>query len=286
MSEEERVQVFLTDEELSRTLPQNHEDRMKITFQEYVNALAIKAQVESTPDLDNLSDWWYVQLAIVCKDDIENALHRCYGLQSFREEYKVLDSYEDGVRNLAKLFEMFPRQFLMFDFSDKDGIYVFVHDLVKFDPKIFTSHQMAEDWTRGWMYIHYLMHPDIESIRKGIIVLIECEGLTLQRDAMKHSNRFFEEFLGVFPFFGEARQFHTGFFATIFFSFLKKIVPKEVSSQINVGYKFDGHMGDAFLVPTVEEANERMLTKLKAALKQRYEFEKSFSLNNHCIVNN
>ena len=70
------------------------------------------------PDLDNLSDLMYVQLAIVCKDNIEEALDRCYGLQAFREEYKMLDTYEAGRYYLKELIKIFPTMFLNFAFAE------------------------------------------------------------------------------------------------------------------------------------------------------------------------
>ena len=70
--------------------------RMKLTREEHAWAWDIKDCIEMLDDLDNLCDFWYAQLAIVCQDNVEDAVRRAYGLQYFREEFKIRDTFEQG----------------------------------------------------------------------------------------------------------------------------------------------------------------------------------------------
>ena len=199
-------------------------------------------------------------------------------MQEFKQEYKILDTQAQGRRNLQRLFRLFPREYLNFSFSEKDGTYIFMHDCTKFEPKAFTSSEMADEWLIGMYYSHTLFCPDLESVRKGIICLVECEGMTMRRDVIKHFQNFFSQLLSHYPFYGQCRHYHTGTMMNVISSVLRKLLPEELRDTYQVGLQFDGHLGDAFLVPTVEEANKRMLAAMEDALKLRYENEKSFSL--------
>ena len=279
-AQDESVWTLLRPEEdLGRILAQDDPDRMRITGQEYENAMAIKAMVEMSPDLDNLSDLMYVQLAIVCKDNIEEVLDRCYGLQAFREEYKMLDTYEDGRYYLKELIKIFPTMFLNFAFAELDGCYTLVQDIQKFDPTAFTTLRIETNFLIGMAYISPAFHPDIESIRKGHVAIAECQGMTLRRDVMKFHSKFFSEFLSHYPFIGHCRAFHTSSMVNVIVSMLRKILPKDVKDRFMVGFKYDGHLADVLLVPTTEVANQRTLQRMFDALKLRYHNEKRFQLS-------
>ena len=122
--------------------------------------------------------------------------------------------------------------------------------------------------------------PDVESIRKGIICVAECEGMGgMRRGLLKHFSTFFSQFLCYYPFTGQCRCFHTGTMVNVLVSMLRQILPKNIRDQLQVGFQMDEHLGDALLVPTVEEANGRTIGRMAEALKLRYNNERSFSLS-------
>ena len=276
--EDAGASVFLPPDALARIRNKDDPDRMKLTEEEHNNALRIKERVEGIPELDNLTDLMYGQLAIVCKDNVEDAEQRCWAMQYFRHEYLIEDRYNQGCQMMDIVFGLFPEQFLFFGFSESDGTYVWVHDLSKFEPRAFTRPKLSDDYYRFQYYSHILFCPDFESIRKGIITVCECRDVNMRRDVTKHVSKFFSEFLSHYPFNGQCRFFNTGTMVNIFASVLRKLLPKELRETFQVGYQMDGHLSEAFLVPNVEESNKRMLTNLKETLKLRYDDEKSFSL--------
>lgn len=270
--------TFLDPADLSRILSHDDPLRMKLTKQEHDHAMAIKEGIEGLPDLDNLCDLMYAHLALVCKGDVDDAVQRCYGLQQFRQEYDITDTYEQGSRYLKSTLALFPRQYLSFGFNEEEGTYIFVHDVGQFEPKAFTSPDMADDWLRMMYYNHMLFFPDMESLRKGIIIMVDCHGITMRRDVMKHIRAAFNQFLAYFPHSGQCRLFNSGTIMNVFAATLRKILPPEMKNNFCAGFQFDGAMADVFLTPTMEEANQRMLRRMQHALQRRYENEKTFSL--------
>ncbi|CAB9524355.1 expressed unknown protein [Seminavis robusta] len=199
-------------------------------------------------------------------------------MQDFQHEYKIENQYKQGCRVMELVFQLFPEEFLFFGFSEQDGTYMFVHDITKFEPKKLTTAKLQEDWLTAMYYSHILFFPDFESIRKGIICVAECEKMDLRRDVSKLFGRFFSEFLTHYPFDGECRHFNTGTMMNICASILRKILPEKLRKSFKVGYQMEGHLSETFLVPTLEQANARMLRRMMESLELRYTHEASFSL--------
>jgi hypothetical protein len=148
--------------------------RMKLTQSEQEWALEVKTLFKSMPDLEELSDFMYAQIALVVqKDDVEEAARRALGLQGFKQEYKILDTFEEGCRCFEKAIQLNPDYFLGYTFSEKEGTYVFVHDLAKLDASTFNTPEKVEDWLRLYYYLHTMHCNDLASIRNGVIVLAE-----------------------------------------------------------------------------------------------------------------
>lgn len=270
---------FRSEEDLVNLLDRDDPIRMKLTREEHENALAIKERVEELQDLDDLPDFVYAQLAIICKDNVEDAIQRCYGMQGFRQEYKILNTVEQGHYALTQYFKTFPLDILSFSFNQDEGSYVFVHDCTKFDPKLLTSPTMEEDWFKNMYYSHILFFPDFESVRRGITCLVECEGMTMRRDVLKYFKTFFADFLAYYPFLGRCRYFHTGAMLNVIASILRRILPEgPLRDTHQVGFQFESHMSEVFLTPTVEEANQRVIARMVDCLELRYENEKWFKL--------
>lgn len=270
------------EEPLPAIMGQNDPRRMELTKEELDWADAIKDCIEAMPDLDNLSDFMYAQLAIICEDDVTDAIERAFGLQIFREEYKIYDTREDGQRQMRNLLKLFPEQFLSFSFSQNDGTYVIIHDATKMNTTCLTTAEKINDWFAACYYIHTSMSPDLESVRKGCISCVECEGFdwTMKQD-FKLMHKMFFELLTCYPFRGQIKHFHTGMIINLIVATFRKILPPHLKDKLLVGLSFDCRLDQAFLVPTAAAANKRMLTKIDEALKRRYDNESTFSLSNN-----
>lgn len=254
--------------------------RMKLTREEHAWAWDIKDCIEMLDDLDNLCDFWYAQLAIVCQDNVEDAVKRAYGLQCFREEYKIRDSVEQGCHCMQQLvYELSPKQLLSFSFSHSDGTYVLVHDITKADTNRVSTPKKCDDYFGFCYYLHTLWGPDFESIRKGGICCVECEGWDWKKKQDgKLILRYFTRLLTFYPFRGVCKSYHTGMFANLLASALRKAIPS-LKETFFMGLQFDGRLDEAFLVPSLEFSNRRLLSRMEATLKLRYQNERTFTLS-------
>jgi hypothetical protein len=103
--------------------------------------------------------------------------------------------------------------------------------------------------------------------------------MELRRDLLKHYRELFLQLLVYYPVNPkQTKHFNTGAMANIICSTIKKLMPIEVRDKFQVGYTFDGEMSQAFLTPTVEAANQRMIARMTQALWLRYDNESSFRL--------
>jgi hypothetical protein len=270
---------FRADTDLGRLLVRDDPDRMLLTETEHRHALELKNRVERDTEIDNLSDFMYAQMAIICRGDVEVALEKCLGLQEYRKEYSVLDTYEEGGRCCQDIFEMFPEEFLSFSFSARDGTYVVMQDIGKFDPTVLGGPKMADKWLKSMYYLHNVFCPEFESIRRGILMLTDCGEFTRWRECLRHFKALFSELLFYYPFDIRVRNFNTGAMVNVSFSMLRPLLPAHLKEKFGCGFQFEGSMRDTFLVPSVEEANQRTFARMMVTLHQRYQNEKTFSLS-------
>jgi hypothetical protein len=269
----------IIDESLPPILGKDDPRRMKLTRAEYQWALEVKNQLQSIPELDHLSDFMYAQLAVFTRGDLQEAEHRARGLQEFVQEFKILNTYEEGCRLLRFMVQMFPRQFLSFTFSDLEGTYVLAQDIAHFDTTVLKTLTQTNKWFVAAYYLHATMTPDLATIRKGHVVLLECQGVDwTAKQNFKLIQRMFIHLLRYYPIKGEMRHYHTGIIVNMLTSMVKGFLCKETRELIKMGLTLDSRLDQLFLVPNVAAANARMMVRLQETLKRRYENEKSFSL--------
>ncbi|CAB9501048.1 expressed unknown protein [Seminavis robusta] len=181
------------------------------------------------------------------------------------------------------MFELMPGQHLGFSFSQEEGTYLFAHDATKLDSTRLNTPEKVDDWLGACYYIHTAFCPDMDSIRKGIICLAECDGWDwTKKQDFKIFQKFFSELLTVYPFNGQVRHYHTGTTLNIMAAMLRQILPAHLRNTFKTGLVFEGRLDKFFLVPDAKTANQRMLARMKATLKRRYDHEKSFSLKGNC----
>lgn len=278
--EEEEEESEDDEESLPDIMGPEDPRRMRLTDEEWDWAQNIKARVEMTPELDPLTDFMYATFGIICKDKYDDALSRAEDLQKFRQEYDIQDTFEDGYRSLKGLFELFPEQWLSFTFSYEDGTYVAVQDLSKFDARVLTSPAKVRTCLAASYYLIHVVGPDLESVRKGSISLIECAGLNwmMRKQDFKFNQKMHQELFGVYPFRGVARHYNTGVMFNTIAAIVRKFLPVELRNSFQTGFVFEDRLDSVYLIPNAEVATQRMLNRMAETLKKRMDNEKSFSL--------
>ena len=175
-------------------------------------ALDIKIAIESDPELDNLTDFWYVQLAIVDGTDVEAAKDHARCLQYFREEYGVRDTMEDAKRTIWDFVNLFDDWVLSFSYSTEYQSYIWVVDIAKINKNKLTTPESWRTILAGIYYMRHAANPSFYNIRNGISIMYECDGFDLhQFGGMNFAKRLGQEILGIYPAKHCAMKwFHTG----------------------------------------------------------------------------
>jgi hypothetical protein len=255
--------------------------RMVLTEEERGWALAIKAAIEESNEVDNLSDFWYAQLALIEQDNVDEAVSRAYQLQAIRQEYGIVESFQYGRRIVHQAMELFPGYYLCYSFNPRDGNYVLVVDLTKLPMSIFRSNPSSIITKVCEIYfMSHIMCPDMEAIRRGIVCIAECEGYHFQHDIGVGIWRRVWDVVVPYPLrLQTLKHFHTGVFANLMVSMVRQFLPSSLSRKIEVGCLCEaGRLDKIYLTPDPQAASRRILTRLEDALRRRYENDASFRL--------
>jgi len=256
--------------------------RMDISRQERQWALAIKNAIAQHPEIDNVSDFMCAQLALIEEDNVERALERAQTLQYFREEYKVVDNLEAGRHFLRAIVNIFPRHYLSIDYHAQTHSYVFIYDVTKFDLSVYGSTEKVRSWFCGSYFFLHAWNPDLYAVRKGITMLVECEGYSFSKVIgmdFKTHQKIWDELSGVYPQrFDQVKHFHTGVLFNVMASMVRRMLPVNMRSRFHVGCDFGARLDTLYLVPNEEEASQRFIARMEDSLVRRYANEKMFKL--------
>ncbi|CAB9522931.1 expressed unknown protein [Seminavis robusta] len=253
---------------------------MIISDEEFQWARAIKASIESSTEIDNLSDFEYTELAIIEQDNLEAAMDRAITLQGFREEFNVRNTLEDAVAVLHQYVSMMPKFFLSFSYNHTSGGYVLVSDLAEYDQQLIRTDPGWQRHVRGIYYMLQSMNPDFHSIREGITLVTECDGFSFSNMDVNVAKSLCTDIFSIYPF--AARQleyFHCSLFLNITVSFVRPLFPKSIRSKFQTGCTFPGGRLDTFyIIPDLETNTKRTIHRMQESARRRYAMTALFKL--------
>lgn len=271
--------------------------RMDLTAEERAWAKRIKAAVEDTPELDNLSDYMYAQMAIVSRidddanDDITNIalklpliLARFQTMQNHKQESGVVDDYGQGYQMLDRLIcHLVPGSYLDYSYHLRENAYVCTTSMTHFDMTVLADPEKFKHWLAASYYMFHAFNPDFEATRNGLIILAECEGYHWKGRDMVHTKAFrqwWEELALVYPLYVQkVKYFHTGLFLNLLLSTARRFLPAHVRRRMDIGCRSEaGRLDEIFLQPNPDVANARLVGRLQEALQLYYRNEASFVL--------
>lgn len=278
--------------------PHNHEDRLplppanpdmellfRLSDEERQCALDLKAAVEASPDVQHISDLHYAQYAInnfEARGDIPHMLEHLQGLQAFREEYNINDTHAEGMAIISGFTRKFPGALLSVAYDDEKECYGLIYDRTRFFSSNLVS---ADDWriTLGAMYYHFhAFYPDPYSMRQGMFVIAECEGMESSGTAhfLSLIQRMWYHLLINYPFkLASTKYYHTSMAANMSFALLKPFMPRSITDRFELGCQFGVNIASLYLLPTLELANQKYLNRIDSFLKRRYEYEAIYKLD-------
>jgi hypothetical protein len=91
--------------------------------------------------------------------------------------------------------------------------------------------------------------------------------------------RLWSEVVSVYPFYTRRlKYFNSGAAMNIMVAMLKPFLPKHLRSNVETGCVFEHRLDSVYLVPTLDEANQRLLHRVSETLQRRYNNECTFRL--------
>jgi hypothetical protein len=257
--------------------------RMLLINEEAWWALDIKIAIEQDLELVNLSDFLYAQLAIICKNDVEDALRRARIMQRIRNEYEILERLDQGCLALKEMIEIQRGLLLSFQFDADSSAYTLVHDLPKCNTTVLTSADCVEKWMVGLYYIFHTLCPDLESIRRGFKCVAKCEGMDHTKlQGLNQLKDTFTELLSIYPFSGKLLHYHSDSASLAMATTMwKKTLPLDFWKRFIVECTNDTWINSLFSDgPAVEvvDADQRLLQAMTATLRLRFENVRTFTL--------
>jgi hypothetical protein len=139
--------------------------RMLLSEEERRRALSIKAAIEACDDLEPLSDMMYAQIAFVDQGDVESAVNRARHLQTFRQEYGVTDTYEQGAAISHAFLKQHPGHMLTMSYNPAEANYAVMYDQATFDDSILRNDQCWKIFIGYGWYLYHAVNPDLHAMR-------------------------------------------------------------------------------------------------------------------------
>ncbi|CAB9512890.1 expressed unknown protein [Seminavis robusta] len=254
---------------------------MSITEAERAWALTIKEAVEANDEIDNLSDFWYAQLAIVDHDNVDAAQQHSAHMQAFRQEYDIRDNLEDAKSTVWEFLTLFDRPWVLaFSYSVESQSYIWVVDIAQIDKKDLVTNKQWRIYLAGLYYLRQALNPNLRAISTGISIIHECEGFDFGKmGGLEHVARMARELIGEYPArHYSLRFFHTGYFVNVMMSTIKRFLPKNMTERMEYGCSCDGRLDQIWLVPDAKTVLQRNYIRIMQTLQLRYENEARFSL--------
>ena len=258
----------------------------------------IRTRIENDPEIDQVTDYTYAQLALaltaqqggngLLNDDeeatvIDGALKAAQHLQLLKEEYDILDTLGDAERTLRNFFDMLgPRVYLSFSFNERNGNYVVIYDISEITQESYKSRPDGVELAmRAMYYICHALTCDLEAIRRGHVLMCECEEYDFKKNMdVEMTKKIYREFTSTYPVtYQRIKFFHSGVIMNMVNSLTKKVLPARIIEKMDLACNFDRNLGEIYLVPTPEAACERVYRQMTETLALRYRNERSFRID-------
>ena len=256
-------------------------ERMTLSDYDINLALNIKSAIAGTDHVDPVSDFMCAQLALFDGDDTEAAVERAYHSQCFREEYRVLDTFADGVKTFAAYMKLMPGFHLSFANDMTVGQNVMIFDNTKFQcSRIRNNEENMRIMMAGTYYNMVLFCPNFSAIQSGAIVVAECGGYDWKADMdLNTTKKVWSEIGSVYPVsFHRMKFYRNNTMLNIMASMARPFLPQKWRNNIEFGCEFEHRLDEVYLLPSLEASNLRLLVRAEAMLRERYENEATFRL--------
>lgn len=169
------------------------------TSDEVIWAQQIK-EAAATSGLGNLSDFEYLQHAIVAKANVYKAVRRIQRLTEFRARYKLSNANTDNAMAMLRSAEALFPGFFGGSGIDDEGRVIQHLNFAAFEPAKLTSHKQWRDFMGAMYHMMQAATCDVQSIRSGSVFLADCGGLSWGNFSFEVERRCTEFLQDAYPF--------------------------------------------------------------------------------------
>ena len=261
-------------------------------------AFSIKRAVNEADHLDPLADFEYVQYAIITQGDVAGALDRIEGMQTFKREYNIDNSVEQGIEHLRLDMELISPGFLLhLDTCPETNGPIIVCDYSDFDPKFIRSacpDRGPDYYWRTYVvtsyYKVYTCQPTFASIREGLVLLVDCAEVEWTNLSIDFETQMTEELRRFYPLkYKKVLAYNTHLIANLGWSLFKKFMSPSMRETLKVGCKIIGpvsnvetetptRLHELFMQPSKEVVQNNLLQRARDLLTIRTENTRKFKL--------
>lgn len=265
---------------------------MMLSQGEKNRALQIKTAVEEDNQLQNLTDFDYVQYALACRgESLEQIRERVYLQQAFKQEYNLTDDADQGIQIYQQFLVQQPYFMLVIEYLPSTLNYISICDLAELFPSRIQTQEQYRVVLGGFFYKYQCMNTDFQAIRTGISSLVECKDASFDNLSSAFLDKLGAELLRHYPYNTKEVMFvNSATVANMIYGLFKRILPARLTEKFQLGHTVDGmEMGGQridglYKTPTPELAQQRMLGKVLQYLTKRYHHRDTFSLANATVV--
>lgn len=273
------------------------DEQMGLTLEEHEWALRIKEILQQDPELSAaspVSDMMIAQIALVSMADeelfegdedhdlVEGVKERIKGIQRVQTAFEVVEDVSSAKALIRRwVQDLLPGFVLSFYFCPSRESYVSVLDMTQFDMEVFSDLDRHVVAMKGMYYLYQCQNATLAATRMGMVSLCECEGYFWKHPKMVQVKAFrnWAELASGYPLnFSSILHFHTGMFMNLATSMVRKLFPTGVASKFQFGAVSPKRLDQIYLQPSLEVANERLISALHQALELRFQNEATFRL--------
>lgn len=128
-------------------------------------------------DTDEVSDWEYLQHAIVAKSNTRKALQRLQHLQAFKSRYGILGdgSVEEAARDLRTFLQTHPGLYLSLA-TAANGDQIFCSEYRHFQASRMKTEEAYAVYMRAAFYVLQASQANLTALRSGLVLFMDIEG--------------------------------------------------------------------------------------------------------------
>lgn len=267
---------------------------MQLTEEERRWTQELKAAVDASEDVKSLTDMELAQQALTHNGHVLNALLSIKSMQEFRKMYGIDDTKEQGLQCLQALFDQQDAMFLEIDLNPQTQEASIVVDVREFCPRkataIIEGKPADHSWTtlvRGYYYLSRVAQPSLASIRHGLFLVVDCDGVGWSNFDNELDQRLHAELLSHLPMnYKKTMCYGTAMVSNIWWGLTKRLWSEQFRNVLELGCKLvdtdpsrpPRRLATMYRQPDLETVRRKMERRAMELLQTRENNDEEFTL--------